>query len=75
VAVRFQQLQLAQIDQNFTQSRSLSTKRAVTITTSHADVAHLRAVVPVLGMSEADAIELLSESTIYSQSVSNLEHV
>jgi tetratricopeptide (TPR) repeat protein len=50
-----------------------SAQGAVIMTTRHADVAQLGTLVPVLGMSEADAVELLLQRTGYERDASNLE--
>ncbi|KAL3485515.1 hypothetical protein BJX62DRAFT_37754 [Aspergillus germanicus] len=49
-----------------------SSDGAVIMTTRHADVAPLGTLIPVEGMSEADAVELLLERTSHPRTIANL---
>jgi tetratricopeptide (TPR) repeat protein len=49
-----------------------SSSGAVIMTTRHADVAPLGTLIPVEGMSEADAVELLLERTGHPRTIANL---
>ncbi|OBT94467.1 hypothetical protein VE01_07246 [Pseudogymnoascus verrucosus] len=50
-----------------------SAKGAVIMTTRHADVAQLGTLIPVSGMNEVDAVELLLERTGHARTIGNLE--
>jgi tetratricopeptide (TPR) repeat protein len=50
-----------------------SAKGAVIMTTRHADIAQLGTLIPVSGMNEIDAVDLLLERTGHARTISNLE--